>query len=76
MELNLKYEELWDLIMKLPSNELARLKADLISPSKSIKMPTRRTNFQKLLLEGPTMTDEQFEQFKEIREYSNAWKTN
>jgi len=73
MDLKIKYEELWELILKLPAKQLARLKEDLAGLSERGKVSPEKNNFQKFLLQGPVMTQEQDDQFEENRKYVNEW---
>ena len=73
MDLKIKYEELWELILNLPAKQLARLKDDLASLSEKGKASPEKNNFQKFLLQGPVMPQEQDDQFEENRKYVNEW---
>jgi hypothetical protein len=72
MDLKLKYEELWDLIKQLPAQQLTRLKEDLAAWT-SKKKENHPNEFQAFLLSGPTLTDDQDQQFQENRKYVNEW---
>ena len=73
MEIKIKYEELWNLIMQLPTNQLTRLKEDLATLSDKRDLSIKTTSFQEFLSQGPLMTEGQYEQFQENREYVNEW---
>ncbi len=77
MELKLKigYEEIWELVKQLPKSQVLQLKSD-IETQIIQKDTTTLTNFQKLLLEGPVMDEEQYEAHLENRNYINQWKVN
>ncbi|MCB0568069.1 MAG: hypothetical protein KDD01_27180, partial [Phaeodactylibacter sp.] len=71
MEIKIKYEELWNLIMQLPTNQLTRLKEDLATLSDKRDLSIKTTSFQEFLSQGPLMTEGQYEQFQENRKYVN-----
>ena len=73
MDLKIKYEELWDLIVQLPSKQIARLKKDLAKLSEKKKRVPKVDDFQYFLLQGPTMTAGQYDQFEENRKFVNEW---
>lgn len=65
MELKIKigYNEILELIKQLPKNQLIQLTSDI---DELIEMEiTRKEKFQKKLLEGPVMTDEEYKFFLE-----------
>ena len=53
MEIKIKYEELWNLIMQLPTNQLTRLKEDLATLSDKRDLSIKTTSFQEFLSQGP-----------------------
>lgn len=77
MELKLKigYNEIWELVKQLPKSQALQLKTDIetqiIQPEK-----VEMTDFQKLLLQGPIMDDEQYETYLENRKHLNQWRVN
>ena len=73
MEIKIKYEELWNLIMQLPTNQLTRLNEDLATLSDKRDLSIKTTSFQEFLSQGPLMTECQYEQFQENRKYVNEW---
>jgi hypothetical protein len=77
MELKLKigYPELLELIKQLPASQLEQLKIELMKPPAPKKSAKKSfTDFQKLLLEGPVMNDDQYQQFLLNRQYFNQWR--
>ncbi len=83
MQENLKFEyrSLLDLIKQLPASQLSQLVNDLVKELEQRKLfkkdepEKKKSDFQKLLLQGPLMTDDQYNQFTENRkqfEFSSA----
>lgn len=71
---NIPYEQLVGLIRHLPANQIARLKSDLENTVTLPDMTSEKTDFQKLLLQGPVMSDDQYAQFNESRKRMNQWR--
>lgn len=69
MELKLKlgHKQLLELIKQLPATQLTKLKSELDSPIIEEKTIKDHSSLQKLIVNGPLMTDEQFNIFKENR---------
>jgi len=74
LTVNLGFDELLKLIKKLPSNQIAKLKAELDNQSSVAKTKTDISEFQQLLLSGPVMTEEQFGEYKKLRKQLNVWR--
>lgn len=68
MELKLKigYNEIWELVKQLPKSQILQLKTD-IETAIIEQEKTETTDFQKLLLQGPVMSDEQYAEYLENR---------
>jgi hypothetical protein len=75
LTVNIKYEQLIDVIRSLPVNQLAKLKSDLDSTLALTKVDIDKTDFQKFLLNGPVMSDDQYSAFKENRKAFNQWRS-
>jgi hypothetical protein len=75
LKINLGYNELFNLIKQLPSNELFQLKIDLSKIEKPEKINIKNKKLKTLLLKGPTMSDEQFDSFQSNRQWINQWRT-
>lgn len=74
MNLNLKYEQLWEIILSLSDGDRKKLKRDIAKlPDKKEK---QQSDLQKLLLTGPVMSDEQYEAYTNNREYLTKWNKN
>jgi hypothetical protein len=71
LTLELGYEQILELVKQLPQVQQVQLKKDI----EEITPKTSLTDWQKLLLNGPVMTDEGFEEAKKTRKQLNKrWK--
>jgi Ca2+-binding EF-hand superfamily protein len=75
LTVNIQYEQLIKIIRRLPANQRAKLKSDLDNNIDESKSETEKTDFQKFLLKGPVMTDDQYDAFKENRKAINQWRS-
>lgn len=80
LRINLGYEQILQLVKQLPRFEKQRLTHEIERELRGEDSQSEETveldEFQKLLLNGPVMSDEQFEQFKALRKGLNAWIGN
>ena len=71
LKLELGYEQIWELVKQLPPVQQVQLKNDIEQISKKNTL----NDWQKLLLNGPVMSDESFEEVKKTRKQLNKrWK--
>jgi len=75
LTVDIKYEQLIDIIRNLPANQLAKIKSDLENTVAVNKSGTGKTDFQKFLLKGPVMSHDQYSAFKENRKAFNQWRS-
>ena len=75
LTVNIRYEQLIKIIRHLPANQRAKIKSDLDNNVAESKSETERADFQKFLLKGPIMTDNQYDAFKENRKVFNQWRS-
>jgi Ca2+-binding EF-hand superfamily protein len=75
LTVNIQYEQLIKIIRRLPANQRAKLKSDLDNNIDESKSETEKTDFQKFLLKGPVITDDQYDAFKENRKAFNQWRS-
>lgn len=77
LHIDLRYEQILQLVEQLPRSDKQRLTHDiereLVGEESQLSAPPDLDEFQTLLLNGPVMSDEQFEQFKAVRKGLNAW---
>jgi len=74
LKLDIGFEQLLVLIRQLPANQIAKLKIEL--PEILVDSQTQSINntFRKLLLDGPTMSENQQESYLQTRERFKQWK--
>ena len=75
LKINIGYNELFNLIKQLPTNELFQLKVDLSKVYIHEKAKTRKKTLKSLLLTGPIMTDEQYDNYESNRKWISQWRT-
>ncbi|MCK4663496.1 MAG: hypothetical protein KAT68_11565 [Bacteroidales bacterium] len=71
---DIRIEQLINTIKKLPANQIEKIKSALNDRIIAEKAKSDISEFQKFLLSGPIMTEEQYNQFKENRKRFNAWR--
>lgn len=78
MELKLKisYAELFELVRQLPASQMLQLKSELAGKALPEQTSIDRNAFKSLLLQGPVMSDEQYQQFLQTRNWMNQWRTS
>jgi hypothetical protein len=76
LKLNIGYQELIELIKQLPLNEIRKLKADIALIVTENDVENEMSNLKELLLKGPVMDDDQYQDFLSNRKYFNAWRTS
>jgi len=74
LKLDIGFEQLLVLIRQLPANQIAKLKIEL--PEILVDSQTQSINntFRKLLLDSPTMSENQQESYLQTRERFKQWK--
>ena len=81
LKVEIGFDQLMDAVKQLPKDKLDILKAELDkkpkekSPAKKKPAKQELTDFQKFLLNGPVMSDEQYKEYKQIRKDLNKWRT-
>lgn len=75
LNFNIEYEQLLFLIKQLPANQIEKLKNDIEITYKFVQKEQEISEFQKLLLNGPVMSKEQYDTFLENRKHFNQWRT-
>jgi len=76
LKLKIEYQELLSLIRQLSESQLKKLKADVDRVNGQKKTQIKISDFQKLLLSGPVMSDEQYQQYIDNRKKFNQWRTS
>lgn len=75
LKINIGYSELFNLIKQLPPNEFFRLKIELSKIYMAEKAVLKKNTLKSLLLNGPTMTDDQYENYQSNRKWMSQWRT-
>jgi len=75
----MSYTEILEAAKKLSDKEIEELKNQLetllnVKSQEVIDADKEREEYLKLLLNGPTMTDEQYKEYLEGRKHFNTWK--
>lgn len=73
LTVDLNIDQLIQVLKKLPNEQKIRIKAEL-NNLETKKNPIEKSEFQKFLLKGPIMTDEEYRHFKENRKKMNQWR--
>jgi hypothetical protein len=74
LTLNMSYEQVVNLIRQLPANQIAKITKEFSESYVTKKAKTEVSDFQKFILAGPTMSDEQYSNFKQQRQHFNTWR--
>lgn len=69
---DIKFDELLKIVKSLPENKLSILKAEI---EKETKSANSRGDFETLLLNGPTFSEEQLDNIAKTRTAINKWRT-
>lgn len=73
LKIEIGYEQILALIQQLPDSELLKLKIELDKKLEQESLE-RSKLLQTMLLNGPTMSDEQYEDFLDFRKNFNEWR--
>jgi len=73
--LDIGFEQLLDLIKKLPAGKIKQLKTALDDDFIKEKAEKELSDFQSFLLKGPVMDANQYAQHVEDRRHFNKWRT-
>jgi hypothetical protein len=76
LKIQIDYKELLSLIRQLPASQLSHLKKELTDSSIAEKAKLEKDQLKQLLLNGPVMTDEEYENYQHIRKWMNQWRTS
>jgi hypothetical protein len=71
---DLGYKQILHLIMQLPANQIERIKYELSETDMAEKAKKELSDFQKFILAGPIMSDEQYNNFNQQRIHLNQWR--
>ncbi|MDN3582602.1 hypothetical protein [Mucilaginibacter flavus] len=74
LKVEIAFDELLHVVRQLPEDKRAILKKELNKKEVRYK-EGELTDFQKMLLNGPVMSDEQYKNYKDVRKHFNKWRT-
>ena len=75
MSIDVNIEQLLFLIRNLPEEQLLKIQAE-INKSLKVKTSESKADYLEMLLEAPTMSEEQYQQYKENRKSFKQWRTS
>ena len=73
MSIDVNIEQLLFLIRNLPEEQLLKIQAE-ISKSLKVKTSENKADYLEMLLEAPTMSEEQYQHYKENRKSFKQWR--
>jgi len=73
---DIKYEQLLEAIKKLPAAKIKQLRSALDDGFIQQKATEQFSDFQEFLLNGPVMSEEQYQQHQTNRKHFNSWRTS
>lgn len=76
LKLNISYAELFELVKQLPASQILQLKSDLAGKTLPESNVIDKAAFKALLLKGPVMSEEQYQQFLQTRNWMNQLRTS
>jgi len=75
MSIDIDIDQLLFLIKSLPEDQLLKIQSE-ISKTLQVDSSENKADYLELLLQAPTMSDEQYQKFKENRKIFNQWRTS
>jgi len=76
LKLRISYAELFELVKQLPASQMLQLKSDLAGKTLPVQTTIDKAAFKALLLKGPVMSEDQYQQFLQTRNWMNQWRTS
>ena len=76
LTLNVGFGQIVDLLSQLPANQIIKIKNEFTDFSIAEKAKVEISDFQKFILGGPVMSDEQYSIFNQQRLHFSAWRPN
>ena len=74
LRLDIGYNQILHLISQLPANQIAKIKYEISENRITGKARNEVSDFQKFILSGPVMSDEQYYDFNQQRAHFNQWR--
>jgi len=72
VQVDIGFEQLLQIVKKLPATQLSKLKAEI---EKDVTTDKPKVDLETLLLNGPTATKKQLETIAKNRKAINQWRT-
>ena len=69
---DIEFDKLLKIVKSLPGNKLSILKAEIEKQTTSVN---KRSDFEALLLNGPTFSEDQIKEIANTRTAINKWRT-
>jgi len=74
LTLNIGFGELVGFLNRLPANQIEKIKHEFPEHYIAEKAKAEISSFQKFILDGPVMSDEQYANYNRQREHTIAWR--
>jgi len=75
LTLNIGFGQIVALLNQLPANQIEKIKHEFMDMSVAEKAKAEISNFQKFILAGPVMSEEQYLKFIQQRQHFSSWRT-
>ena len=75
LKINIGYQQFLELIGQLPAAELEKLLVAIQHELKSKKKKNQKTPLQALLLQAPTWSEKEYQQYLEAKAHLNQFRT-
>lgn len=75
LKINIGYQQFLELIGQLPAAELEKLVVAIQHELKSKKEKKQKTPLQELLLQAPTWSEKEYQQYLEAKAHLNQFQT-
>ncbi len=75
LKINIGYQQFFELISQLPAAELEKLMVAIQAELKSKKQKKQKTPLQELLLKAPTWTEQEYQNYLEVKAHLNQFRT-
>lgn len=73
VSIDVNLEQLLLLIKNLPEEQLIKIQEE-INKTLRVKTSEKKADYLEMLIQAPTMSEEQYQQYKENRKSFNQWR--
>ena len=70
----LGYRQVLGIVRQLPDYQIEKIKNELMKNFMRTKTKLEVSDFQRFILSGPVMSDNQYENFQQQREHFSLWR--